>query len=480
MAAGAEAGGYDVVVVGAGAAGAAAALSAHQAGARVLVLEKGNADSAGGNTRVSGGGWFTHDDPERAAVFLRTLCGPYGLDEEVIRAWAAETAVNSQWMRSLGAPVARSGEYHTSPEYLGVDGADCYTGMDTVDGRMGDGALLAFLRGALADSGIEVREAAAARELLRDGAGRVEGVVLDDGTAIGARGVVLATGGFAANPQMVRDYLRVPDHVLWGSPYSTGDGHRMAQQAGADLWHMDNMMTITGVETGRRTGMYLALWGSPHYLFVSASGRRFADETAEARHGHVEHDGRYEHFPTHRFHVVFDHRLLSAGPLSPDRGVLPVGWELLENGTRWSADNSEEIADGRIAAADTPRALAEAIGVHPETLETTLQHYNAACAAGRDDWFGRDPETLGAVDRAPYYALEVVPMIGWSSGGPRRDGRSRVLDVRGEPIPGLFAAGEVSSTYSWCKDGGFHIADALAFGRIAGREAAALAEAAVC
>src|SRR5699024_1561161 len=116
--------------------------------------------------------------------------------------------------------------------------------------------------------------------------------------------------------------------------------------------------------------------------------------------------------------------------------------------------------------------LAERIGVDAAALEETVRSYNAACAAGADPWFGRDPQTLGALGDGPYYAIEVVPMIGWSSGGPRRDRFSRVLDAFGTPIGGLYAAGEVSSTYSWCKDGGFHIADALAFGRVSGREAA--------
>ncbi len=465
--------GWDVVVVGAGAAGAAAALSAHEAGARVLVLDKGDTSTAGGNTRVSGGGWFTHDDPARAAVFLRALCGDYTLDDAVVETWAAETARNSEWLRSLGADVRRSGRYHTEPEYAGVDGAECYTGMDTVQGRMGDGVLQAFLTAALDDAGIGVRHGARAHRLEVGPGGAVTGVVLDSGETVPAHGgVVLATGGFAADPQMVRDHLRLPDHVLWGAESSTGDGHRMAQKAGAGMWHMDNMMTITGVATGRRTGMYLALWGSPHYLFVSAAGRRFTDETAEARHGHIRRDGRYEHFPTHRFHVIFDDTLLGAGPLSPPRSVLPVGTELLERGTVWSADNSAELADGTIASAPTIAELARRIDVDADALEETVRSYNAACAAGADPWFGRDPRTLGAVGDGPYYALEVVPMLGWSSGGPRRDARSRVLDPFGAPIDGLYAAGEVSSTYSWCKDGGFHIADALAFGRISGREAA--------
>ena len=107
-----------------------------------------------------------------------------------------------------------------------------------------------------------------------------------------------------------------------------------------------------------------------------------------------------------------------------------------------------------------------------DTLEHTVARYNAACASGRDEHFGRIPEKLGPVIEAPFHALPITPLLGWANGGPRRDGRVRVLDTRGEVIDGLYAAGEISSTYSWRKDGGFHIRDALAFGRVAGRDAA--------
>ncbi|MDG3009649.1 FAD-dependent oxidoreductase [Rhodococcus sp. D2-41] len=463
---------FDVVVLGAGAAGAAAALGARQSGARVLVLDKADESTAGGNTRVSGSGWFINRDPERSKVFLRALCGPYPVAEDVVETWAVETARNSDWMRALGAPVGQSAQYHTEAEYLDADGSDCYAGMDTVGGRMGEGLLYDFLAGAVAEHGIEIRYATPAHELVTDQTG-VTGVQTADGRRIGARGgVVLATGGFAANPAMVRDYLRLTDPPIWGSPHATGDGHRLAQRVGADLWHMDNMMTITGMRVDEGPGLYLALWGAHHYLFVDPDGRRFVDETAQNRHGHIRRGGAYEHFPLRPFHLVFDERMRAAGPLSPTREVLPVGWKLLMEDFRWSADNTAEIERGWIRRADTVGELAALIGADPGTLERTVALYNRACADGRDDQFGRSPDTLGPVSEPPFYVLDVAPLLGWSNGGPRRDGRARVLDTDGAAIDGLYAAGEISSTYSWAKDGGFHIADALAFGRVAGREAA--------
>ncbi|NKY51958.1 FAD-dependent oxidoreductase [Nocardia vermiculata] len=466
---------FDVVVVGSGAAGAAAALAAHQVGGDILVVDKCDEATAGGNTRVSGGGWWVNRDPERARIFLRALNGPFPVAEDVVDAWATETAEVSTWLRELGAEVAMSGDYHTEPEYHAVEGSDCYAGMDTIAGHMGNGLLHGFLRAALTDRNIETRYETAATGLIVEGSAvvGVEVAGADGPQRIGARGgVVLATGGFQADTGMVRDYLRVTDHVLWGSPAATGDGHRMAQAVGADLWHMGNMMSITGVRGDDGNGNYLALWNAHNYLWVDADGRRFIDETTSPCHGHILRGGSYELFPLQPFHLIFDEQMRTAGPLSPAPDVLPVGWNLLMNGSRWSADNSAEIDRGLIERADSIAELAETIGLDTSTLQRTVDGYNAACAQGTDEHFGRAPEQLGPLRQGPFYALRVTPLLGWTNGGPRRDGRARVLDTHGAVIPGLYAAGEISSTYSWCKDGGFHIGDALAFGRVAGRDAA--------
>ena len=146
---------------------------------------------------------------------------------------------------------------------------------------------------------------------------------------------------------------------------------------------------------------------------------------------------------------------------------------VLDEGYEWSSDNQAEIDKGWILKADTLAELAEKLGLDPTVVETSVRRYNEACADGIDHSFGRNPETLAPVATAPFYAVSGSPLLGWSSGGPRRDGHSRVLDTARNPIPGLYAAGAVSSTYSAAKDGGFHIADAFAFGRVAGAHAAA-------
>ncbi len=476
----------DVVVLGMGAAGCAAAIEAHDAGARVVILEKLDAEIAGGNTRVSGGAWFDNLDPERAAVYLNSLAGGYPLPQPVVRAWAEETARNTEWVAStLGARTGAVGGAiggegpGLPPEFPELDGSDAYGGQIAIDGKLGSSRLLKALFAALERRGIDVHYATPARSLVQEGAERaVTGVLAE--TAEGdtlrvraRRGVVLATGGFEANADMVRDYLRFPQTLTWGSPYNTGDGHKMAQKAGADLWHMDNMMSIEGFAVpGYRSGFFARFSFRKGFIFVDADGRRCVDEQPPVGHGQALMHGGYEHVPVRRLHAVFDEATRLSGPISPNGPMLDVGWNVLVEGYDWSADNSVEIEKGWIHKGETLAELASKIDVDPETLARTVARWNAACAAGEDEQLGRRADSLVPLEEGPFYAFTSAPMIAWSNGGPRRDECCRVLDAFGEAIDGLYAAGSVSSTYSWCKDGGMHIADALAFGRIAGKTAA--------
>ena len=466
----------DVVVIGMGAAGCAAALAAHDAGASVLVLEKTGATEAGGNTRVSGGGWFHHDDPERAAVYLRALCGNRPLPEAVVHAWAHGTREVSAWVSSLGVEVGPNGNYNAAgAEYPELAGSDCYGGLHCVDGVVGDGRLFAVLEKTLHERGITVRYNSPASRLVTDAAsGAVTGVVTAAGERIDARrGVVLATGGFEGDPELVRTHLGLDDAPVWGSVSATGDGLRMAQGVGADLWHMDNMMAVNGIsEPGSRHGYFAMFVYSRGLIWVDETGQRFVDEFVPSGHGQALIDGQYVLHPHRPMWVVFDERTRLAGPISPSADVLAVGWNVLMNGYRWSSDNSAEIAAGWVHRGDTLEELATRIGLPGDTLTESVATYNAACASGLDEQFGRSTDTLVPLLEPPFYAYRSGPMLAWTNGGPLRDEHARVRDTAGAVIEGLYAAGTVSSTFSWAKDGGFHIADAIVFGRIAGDHAA--------
>ena len=467
----------DVVVVGMGAAGCAAALAAHDAGARVVVLEKTGPGEAGGNTRVSGGGWFHHDDPERAAVYLRALCGDdRPLPEPVVRAWSHGTREVSAWVESLGVEVGPHGHFNAAgAEYPELPGSDCYGGLRCVEGTLGQGRLFAVLEKALHDRGIDVRYETPVARLTTDAlTGSVTGVVTAGGERIDAgRGVVLATGGFEGDPELVRTHLGLEDVPVWGSTAATGDGLRMAQEVGADLWHMDNMMAVNGItDPASRHGYFAMFVHSRGVIWVDDTGRRFVDEFVPSGHGQALIDGRYVLHPHRPMWVVFDEKTRSAGPISGSADILPVGRNVLMNGYRWSSDNMTEIEAGWIRRGDTLEELAAVTGLPADALAESVSEYNAACAAGVDERFGRSAATLVPLLDPPFYAYRSGPMLAWTNGGPRRDEHARVLATNGTVIEGLYAAGTVSSTFSWAKDGGFHIADAFVFGRIAGEHAA--------
>ncbi|MXY90766.1 MAG: FAD-dependent oxidoreductase [Gammaproteobacteria bacterium] len=465
----------DVVVLGMGAAGCAAAISAADAGASVILLEKMPEGREGGNTRISGGIWYNSLDRDGMATYLRSLCGPYTLPEEIIEVWADETYKNTEWLESLGVTPGVHADY--KPEYPEMPGAEFYGGYLGVNGEMGQQLLWKALSAAVRDRGVEVALDTPAKELVTDDDGTVIGVVASSGgqpLRVGARrGVVLATGGFENNPEMVRDYLQLPGSPVWGSPAGTGDGIKMAQKVGADLWHMDNMAANLGFAVDEfEAGMFVMFIFSMGFICVGNDGRRSHNEIPPQGHGHGLIDGDYELFQRRPLHVIFDEATRMAGPISPPREVLPVGWNMLMEGYDWSSDNSVEIEKGWIQKADTLAELAGILGINADGLDAAVASWNDACAAGHDP-LGRPAATLAPLATPPYYGFTSAPLLGWTNGGPRRNEKAQVLDPFGETIGRLYAAGTVSSTYSRCKDGGFHIGDALAFGRVAGRNAAA-------
>jgi predicted oxidoreductase len=110
--------------------------------------------------------------------------------------------------------------------------------------------------------------------------------------------------------------------------------------------------------------------------------------------------------------------------------------------------------------------------MNTDTLEKTIAEYNRACKTGNDIEFGRSKESLGTVEEAPFYAIEIWPGIGTTCGGPRHDREARVLNQEGKPIPGLFAAGGLGTIWGFLTLRGGGLPDAMVFGRIAGRNAA--------
>lgn len=488
----------DVVVVGFGDAGATAALTAHDAGAEVVLLDKQPADDRRPNSRYSGGFLMVHDDVEAAITYLTALYDvtgdPARSDAELIRTWAVETAANPRWLDDLGCPHAeggRGGEHRSLPGWQAI-GFRRVLGVPDAAGSLAGCPLFAFLDAEVARRGIERRFSTRARWLLTDAGGAVTGVEVEqDGRArrIGARrGVVLATGGYESSAELKQRFFPVPYAYFYGTERNTGDGITMAMEVGADLWHMNGWpghLVAHFPDSGYHGGFHPDYWANGRYaltegtrphgvILVDSGGARFTCEPGVQHATNLEVlalDAARLRFPRIPAWWIFDEERMRAGPLVSTRTgpAGPVG------DYRWSADNRVELARGWIRVGESVAALARECGFDEAVFASTVETYNQACATGRDP-FGRPVETLAPLTGERLYAMPLYPGGSHTVGGPRRDARARVLSVRGGPIDGLYSAGELGSMHGLLyPNGGASLAECLAFGRIAGREVAARA-----
>src|SRR4051794_19960671 len=168
--------------------------------------------------------------------------------------------------------------------------------------------------------------------------------------------------------------------------------------------------------------------------------------------------------------LIFDHRLFSAGPVYDKHPS--HGWTQIIERYDWSEDNSAELAKGWIKTADSLASLASIVGLDPAMLADTVRWWNRHCDAERDPDFGRTL-MMAPIIQKPFYAVELSPSMLNTQGGPRRNEKAQIVRPDGTPIPRLYSAGELGSIYSYLYQGTGNIGECLAFGRIAGRNAAA-------
>jgi succinate dehydrogenase/fumarate reductase flavoprotein subunit len=278
---------------------------------------------------------------------------------------------------------------------------------------------------------------------------------------------VLAAGGFENAPSMCDTYLPVPGVVALGHLGNTGDGTRLAQRAGAGLWHMSNWFGWWAFRSPQHPAGFALGFRDPGHLFVDAEGRRFSAEAGRESHDQLRLLGSVlpaaDTYPQLPAYAVFDEGCRSAGPISRMRNP---------NGYAWSADNIAEVDRGWIVRAADAAGLAGRLGMDPAVLTATVCRFGADAGAGHDARFGRPAATMRALATGPLYAIAMWPGGATTCGGPRRDARARVLDEAGHPIPGLYAAGGNGSVWGHLTQHGGGLTDGLVFGAIAARDAA--------
>ncbi|MGC8511992.1 MAG: FAD-dependent oxidoreductase [Acidimicrobiales bacterium] len=350
-------------------------------------------------------------------------------------------------------------------------------------------ALVGRLLKACLDRRIEPVRSARMRNLVID-AGRVTGAVVDVNgqtrPVMARRGVVLATGGFEWNEEYKRAFLRGPLTHPVSIETNTGDGLYMAMKAGAMLSNMREAWWIPVGELPpgvNRMNRFL-LSGDrsrPRTIMVNRQGRRFANEAANynAFGGafHQEDVARFDYANLPCW-LIFDQCYVERYG-SPGAGGAGVKSSGAERAAEW------------LLGAPSLEDLAEKLGVPPANLVSTVQRWNDNVAAGHDPeflrgesahdrWWG-DPDhkgtveaTLGPLDSPPFYALPVRSGGLGTKGGPRVDPDARVIDLDGNPIPGLYAAGNACGSPLGMTYGGAGgtLGPAMVFGWLAGRHAA--------
>jgi succinate dehydrogenase/fumarate reductase flavoprotein subunit len=486
----------DLVVVGFGAAGAAAAISGADQGASVILLEKQPASWHTPSTRASGGQITAVSDPLRALGYFDRCAGGM-VPLEVSKAWVERAADVNTWLEKVvGVKMTRvTGAEH--PEWEGAEVVSAYGTAEsypwgersievmmtmTADERAklppipgGGASLMAALEAAVRNrDGIRVLYEHPAARLVQTPDRRIVGVEADTPSGRqrfhARRAVVLTCGGYEYDEAMKISYLRAYPMYFYGSPMNTGDGVRMAQAVGADLWHMNSMIgrAIAHVELEGKGYNFFVNVNPGGYLFTDKYGQRFVNEhmQAVARHDFyyelINYDAARAEYPRMPCYWFFDQRRFLAAPIPGGSGAAgPYRYE-------WSPDNQLEIDRGWIVKGEDFESLASKAGIFdPAQAARTITEYNEACRTKADS-LGRPPESLIALDTPPFYCMKLWPGGPNTSGGPRRNKHAQVVDVFGDPIPGLYEAGELGEAVgALYPSNGANLSDALCFGRIA-------------
>ncbi len=470
----------DIIIVGFGGAGAAAALAATEAGAEVLLVEKN--PEGGGNTRYSGGSIRTYTDLDKAVDFIEAVCE--GTTERVVvSAFVAESSRNQDWVAGLGGEMVPGPPSGTTGFPIGLPGAafPSIRGAEGIGPRVrvkgvGQAAgidLWGVLSRSIAARKIPALYSTSGKQLIRDHNQGITGLIaVKENKEIkirAKRGVILTCGGFEYNGSMHLNYLG-QNYFGLCNPGNTGDGIRMAAEVGADMWHMSAVAATFGYKFPEYPFAIRHFMPYAGFVHVDQLGKRFMDETGTDVHAMWAPTSYIDMKTLQRTrvpaYVIFDEDTRSRGAVArTDRGKVSDVYQ-------WSVDNSAEIKRGWIKAADSLVELASSINLRPEQLQSTIAQYNLLCVAGYDPEFGRSPNTLFPIATPPFYAIPMWPCLYNTQGGPKRNAHAQVLDLWGKPIKRLYSAGELGSLWYRNYPGGGNVSEALAFGRIAGKNAA--------
>ena len=489
----------DIVIVGAGGAGMTAAIAAANEGRDVVIVE--SQAMVGGNSVRATGGMNAAKTPAQDENEFNEAAGVEKTLETAASEWAdneAITALANTVAEQWAAYQANPEGYFDSVELMELDTligghgindpalveALCSNSADAIDWLAEQGIeltsvssfggasvkrihrpvdsegktisvgsyMIPLLQSKCEELGVEILLNTTANKILTDADGAAVGIEATDkngaAVTVNAKAVILATGGFGANLDMVVEYK--PDlagFMTTNAPGAQGQGIDMAVAIGAGTVDMDQIQIHPTVEANTAALITEGLRGDGAIL-VNAEGNRFTDEVGTrdvVSAAEIAQTGSYSW-------LVIDQAMVDAS--SVIQGYI-------KNGYTVSGETYEE--------------LAEAMGVDAAAFAATMEKWNAAVAAGVDEEFGRT-SFANPLDTAPYYAIKVTAGIHHTMGGLTINPQTQVLAGDGTVIDGLYAAGEVTGgVHGGNRLGGNAVADFTVFGRIAGEQAAAYA-----
>lgn len=529
---------FDLIVLGSGGAGCCAALAAAALGLSTCLIEKastlggGTADSLGTiwipDNRLAAAAGLA-DDYASALEYARFVAGGQAVAAN-LEAYVREAPRVLEALLGLGvklrlapglpdyfapaapgscadgrrmvepALIARSAlgpfAHNIRPSVHNVSGVAWSDGVkwggfanrrnwphDEVRARQSQGllacgeALIAHMVVQMLARGAQIRLSASTDHLIIQDK-RIAGISLSDGTVVRARhGVILATGGYEGNPELVRRFEGLPNWMNPFAPTNTGDAIALAAAAGAGISRVavNNSLFVGAAVPGQPGAFFsVGLRGlpMPGAIAVNAQGQRFCDETQfqDVVMALQQYDRAARRYANQPAFMIFDDRFRERYPVV-------------------NAAPGEPAHPSITRAASLPQ-LAAAIGIDAAGLTTTVARFNADVAQGRDSVFGRGKSAfsrnnagdaqlklnpqLAPLDQPPYYALP-LKMGGVCSAGLMTDEHARVLDTRGEPIAGLYACGNTAApTFLGVGyQGGSSIGAGMVFGYLAAEHAAA-------
>lgn len=439
---------YDVVIIGSGGTGLAAAIQANELGMKVAVLEK--EEELGGNTNRASSGMnaaetnvqLKHGVIDNVADFYHETYKDGG-------------RLNDKDM--LGYFV-----YHTAPAVDWLADHDIKLDDITVTGGMSKkrthrpasmapigGFLVKSLLGVVAKENIPVFNNTKVTKLLQAADGRIKGVEVKSGDLtkkVDAKAVILATGGFGASKEYIERFRPdLKDYKTTNQPGATGDGLKLAENVGAELMQM-NLVQVHPTVQQDHPHVYLigeAVRGEGAIL-VNAQGERFVNELNTRKIV----SNAITALPEHSAYLIFD------------------------QGIRDRA-KAIEFYDktGLVVHGDTIEDLAQKLNMDPTTLKATVNTWNQAVSSHDDEQFHRTTGMDRGITKPGFFAIHIAPAIHYTMGGIHITPKTQVLDGNGDIIKGLYAAGEVAGgLHGNNRVGGNSIAETIVFGRQAGQQ----------